>query len=234
MTDEPEILLPDELDESEDEIINGDDSAPLATSIIHRPTVYRRRHKSEGRTNGASGTILPVPTLAEPVWRVQPDEPPDAYAQFVEYCALVPDQRNIRNAYRAITHNPIANLVPLKFRNTVYRWRWQERAAAWDFFKVQQRGQQWMERDDARRERDYTMGEKLLDVAGDALDVISSSSLAEQPMSVARFIQLAQDLREKAIPRVSLDSPDEVKALLESLPPERAQRLRMMLLIERG
>src|SRR3712207_3362211 len=65
-------------------------------------------------------------------WERLPDEPGRAYNAFECYLSMPMAQRNFEEAYRVHAGNPQAAGPSDTFKKWTRRYRWRERAAAWD------------------------------------------------------------------------------------------------------
>jgi hypothetical protein len=72
--------------------------------------------------------------LTEPVWERQPDEPSRAYAAFVRYRDMGPQQRSFAAVGRAVHGARTGRKRGATGRVAAWasRWCWRERAQAWD------------------------------------------------------------------------------------------------------
>lgn len=79
-------------------------------------------------------------------WDRQPGETDTQYGHFLAYRDLGP-ARTVGRAYRRttkqgeFTHGQGAKRAPGFFRRLAHRWRWQERAGAWDVHNLQRYGE---------------------------------------------------------------------------------------------
>jgi hypothetical protein len=91
----------------------------------------------------------PIETLPDPPWVRHPQEPGDAYAGFEAYRDLGPE-RTLYEVFRREAGVPLAAKPSGKWFRWCKRYRWQERAKAWDEHVVALRIE---ELDKAERER---------------------------------------------------------------------------------
>jgi len=159
------------------------------------------------------------------VWRqlIEVNEEDHAYAMFVAFAQVPPADRSMSEGWRRWSGRNTQNSG--YFKNAGL-WKWQERAARWDIAKIQAKEKEWIERDMDRREADFLVGGELRKMAKEAMPDVELDS----PMSIARYIALASELQEKAIPKLNLQTPEEVSSLLNLLPPERRDTVVRMLI----
>ena len=96
---------------------------------------------------------------AEP-WRRMPDEGTKTYQRFVAYCEMGPT-RSVAELWRQIGKKPSMSAL----RQQCYKWRWQDRARAYDQKKLEkQLGDRQLVRESARQ--------MLMDRCADAADTL--------------------------------------------------------------
>jgi hypothetical protein len=165
----------------------------------------------------------------EPIWERQPGEKPQHFRMFLAFASLENgSNRNIKRAWQKWSGKETA--TGGQFATVAATWRWMDRAAAWDAFKLEQQQQKWLIRDGDRRENDYNAGGKLRDRALAVLDDMDDQDLKD-PFVVAKMIQLGSDLQQKAIPNVQLQS-DQIQQVISALPLERREIVLKMLVAE--
>ena len=159
------------------------------------------------------------------VWRQLTDagEEDHAYAMFLAFAQIPPAERSLSEGWRRWSGR---NTMNSGYYTNGNNWKWGERAARRDIAKIQAEEKEWLERDMERREQDFLVGEELRKMAKEAMPDVELDS----PMSIARYIALASDLQEKAIPKLNLQTPEEVSSLLSMLPVERRDIVIRMLI----
>lgn len=67
-----------------------------------------------------------------PIYERLPEETPKAFAAFQHYRDTPPEQRSILNTYRHVQRKPSAERASGSYSQWSIRYRWTERAEAWD------------------------------------------------------------------------------------------------------
>jgi len=171
--------------------------------------------------------------VVEPVWLQQPDEPDWMYGIFRLYLQQPPGRRNKSKAWRDWARlqgrDPARSIPDGTFFQRAKQWRWEERARIYDRERMLKLEQSWLERELEIRERNYQAGLKLYEKAIRALESLGDEEI---PASlVARFLELAADLQERALPKTQLDEA-RLARILESIPPDRRARVLSILVAE--
>lgn len=114
---------------------------------------------------------VPIPEHHGDLWGRFPEETSKAYEAFLQYLKLSPIVRSIARAYRlsikANVNDPIR--TPTHFDNWATKYRWMERAKAYDDMVYDEELEQWETRRKAARERDWEQAEKLREIVDGAL-----------------------------------------------------------------
>lgn len=88
-------------------------------------TVAFKQPKSRPRENRKERNLVPVTNLANPVWEQQHNEHPTTFDQFTLYRDMGPSRTQVAVAREV-------NVSTDKISDKATRWRWVERALAWD------------------------------------------------------------------------------------------------------
>ena len=168
-------------------------------------------------------------SLLDPIWEQQVAESPKHYNMFCSYMAIPASQRSLAGAWRFWTQGSNREGRPISsyYRDLALAWCWAERAAARDMHIITTQQTLWMERDRARREEQFTVGQEL---AGQAKRAISKiKNLPDEDFRVsltdAKDVAVAAaQLQETAIPNVRLTG-DQIQWVLSQLPQDKRQEL---------
>ena len=172
-------------------------------------------------------TALGVDYLVVPVWDQQPGEKDEEYHMFLVYGKLPPGGRTVQAAWERWSGRDTK--FSSTFNDKYRRWRWRERAEAWDAERIRETRDHWVSRDADRRDADFVLGKLFRDVAEMALDEIDYTELT--PNQIARFAELGSKLQTESVPDLSMER-DEVKALLETLDPSKKEAVVRLLMAE--
>lgn len=107
-------------------------------------------------------------------WQRQEGEPNLWYSRFERFRLMGPT-RSLLAVYEHYLAQKGAKRrngggIPGAWRRAVERWRWIERAEAWDQSEREKREAEWQERQRVIREQDYQQGDRLRDLAIRILD----------------------------------------------------------------
>jgi len=171
----------------------------------------------------------------EPAWLQQPGEPDWLYEIFRIYLEIPKTWGGKRSKIKAWRewnerqgHSEKSN-PPGKFWRLTRKWKWEERAQAWEDEQLKKVEESWVERQLAIRERSYEAGLQLYEKAIRAL-----KSLGDEEISagmIARFLELSFQLQNQAIPKAQLDE-GHIAKILESIPPDRRARILSVIVAE--
>jgi hypothetical protein len=179
-----------------------------------------------------------INSLQPPVWSRQTDlgEDADEYAGFLYYASLPVARRTVDYAWRTQQADGVdpEHGATTTFYRWANKWLWDERAAAWDYAKVQEKMAKWDQRENDLRENDWQLGATIREKVATAISDLTVADIAANPAIIAKLIQLAHDLQASSLPKRGLDGPQQIKELLSALDPKRAGRIRMALLVESG
>lgn len=167
-----------------------------------------------------SDAAVPIVGLLEPIWEKQPGETDEEYTMFLTFSAFAPTERTIQHAWERWSGKKTR--MSGSFYDLWKVKRWELRAAQWDIDKLKEVQKDWITRDEARRNEDYEIANKLREKALAALAEMDHDELT--PMTMARFIELASRLQADSIPQVVLQQ-EEINQLMSSLPPERRKSI---------
>lgn len=168
-------------------------------------------------------------SLADPIWEQQINESQKHFQMFCVYMAIPASQRSYAAAWRQWTQGTSREGKPVSayYRQLAYAWCWAERAAARDMHLITTQQTLWMERDRARREEQFTVGQELAGQAKRAIAKIRNLPDEDFRVSLtdAKDVAVAAaQLQESAIPNVQLTG-NQIQWVLTQLPPDKRQDL---------
>ena len=138
-------------------------------------------------------------------WERQPGEPARAYAAFTIYRDLPPAERSIRAVAERLgghrSEKGRRSTRPLERWST--RWRWVERAAAFDAELDRRRREAMLKEARETQERHLRMARAMLTIVARRLQQIDPAELT--PKDAARWVQVAAELE-----RLALEQPTAV------------------------
>jgi len=166
----------------------------------------------------------------EPIWERQTElgENPKDYAAFLCYSQIHPSKRTIGQAWRNWSKKDTGGMSG-NFKSKSMIYHWDERAAAWDIEKINDSKQDWIMRDETRRDGDYEIGALLKEIARGRLTSIVDGEEHISPGIAARFAELGSKLQGDAIPNISLEQ-DEITGLFKALSEQRRESIVAILL----
>lgn len=143
------------------------------------------------------------------VWEQQPNESDEWYGRFHHFL-LLGSERTLEETFRTMkaagTLNSEAERPHEGWYSTAYKWRWKERARAWDGHQYQQIEELWLERQAQLREADWLAGQQLRDLA--------TRLLMQLPESVRESLTLSQLVKALEIgsklQRLAADEPTDI------------------------
>ena len=167
--------------------------------------------------------------LVDPIWEQQPVESQKHYQMFCIYMAIPASQRSYAAGWRQWTQGTPREGKPTSqyYRQLAYSWCWPERAAARDMHLINTQQTLWMERDRARREEQFTVGQELATQAKRAISKIKNLPDEDFRVSLtdAKDVAVAAaQLQETAIPNIQLTG-NQIQWVLSQLPPDKRQDL---------
>ena len=191
-----------------------------------KPDEFRRNKYAHSMIEAGMDPTKPVPieAMKEPLWEFQPEvgEIEDAYKQFLIYASFPPTERTIQKAWEIWSQGTTQRSHNIS--SHFNRYQWAPRASAWDIYKLKTVQNDWITREEKRREEDFAMGDLLRMIARDNLERLHHSGAEITANQAARFAELASELQHKAIPSAKLDA-QEIKELMNALPEERRKRV---------
>jgi len=150
-------------------------------------------------------------TERPPPWERQPGEPPRAYAAFCIYRDLPPAERSVRAvAERLGIKGAAKGQVPGHMLRWSTRWRWVERARAWDAELDRQAREARVLAVKEMQARHAAQARKLQEKALKRLEGMDLSEMG--PMDVLRFIIEAAKLERLALGEPETVGAQEVRA----------------------
>lgn len=167
-------------------------------------------------------SLAPITDLQEPFWERQTDhtgklEPTLWYDRFQNYYLFVGTERSKHGAYnmwRKEQGKPPSKSLTRAWKVIMARWRWDERAEAWDNYQRQLDLARWQERRDAIREKEFELADRLFEQAlamsrwpiGQPQRIVNEDGTVTvinptdkwTKADAARFAKIASDLSRRA------------------------------------
>jgi hypothetical protein len=135
---------------------------------------------------------VPIPQLASPYWGLQEGESRQWHDRFLDYCAL--PSRTVSNAYRQHiqdTHGRTPRWTSPSWEIAARRFRWAERARAWDEDILAQKTSEWETRKKDIVEKEYQLGNISLQMADEIMVALKNSPDFMDTASTKDFERLA-------------------------------------------
>lgn len=152
-------------------------------------------------------------------WDRQPDEPALWFSRFDAYRLLGP-KRSVTAAWNAETGVKVQGKeAPSNWYQSAKKWRWQERAEAWDAQELPSRQQQQLAELAETRARHREMSRTVQDLALKAFERLQADDLS--PLEALRYFESGVDLERKAIEEPLIA---EVARILEEIKKSRKGR----------
>ena len=161
-------------------------------------------------------------TMTVPIWNQQHiiGERDSDYADFLHYANMHPKERSIEKAWKSWTGKNTPSSP--QYEEKARKFRWNYRASARDVFLLKSAGQDWVSRDQKRREADFSIADEFRRLAREKLKEMTSEEVT--PSTAARFAELASRLQADAVPQSALNA-QEVKDVISALPEDRRKNI---------
>lgn len=161
-------------------------------------------------------------TMTSPIWEQQHiiGEKDSDYAEFLHFANMHPKDRSIIKSWQSWasrTSNPSDS-----YEERSRRFKWQVRASARDVHLMKRAADDWVTRDQKRRDADFNIANEFRQLARDKLSEMTADDVS--PNTAARFAELASRLQADAVPQSALNA-QEVKDLINALPEDRRKNI---------
>lgn len=194
------------------QISEAEGLTPAAVSLIARANLWKRRARAwdqnQGHTVERPDRVLRLDDRLDP-WEQQPGEPDRAFGFFQAYLQLGRTRTSRKTTEKLNNQAREAGAGTLSaeaVQQYSYRYRWPERAAAFDAHMDAQWRAALHEHGRRMVQEHLKAGKKLLEAAQEALGVLDVHELA--PGDVAKFFDLYSKLT-----RVALGEPEHSVAV---------------------
>jgi len=177
---------------------------------------------------------LTLAELDEPIWEQQTrlGEHTVIYAQFVAYRSMRPVERNYSSGWRMWTKgtDQEGGQISTTYQTTARNFLWNERAAAYDIYKLQDRYREWGQRDWMWRDDVWEAGSKLHERATKALETADTKNMSL--LEIAQLMKIANELRVAAIPSLGTLNTMQIREVLSALPDAKREHVIRIVMAE--
>lgn len=151
------------------------------------------------------------------------------YKMFLTYAGIPPGQRTVESSWQKWSGKKTQ--VSTAFYEKYRKFRWRERATAWDIVRMRDVQDDWLMRENMSRDSDYEIGRAFKRIARIALDEYKENYDSLTPNQIARFAELGSSLERGAIPDLKLKR-NEIIELVNALPTDKKDAVIKILMAE--
>ena len=161
-------------------------------------------------------------TMTSPIWEQQHilGERDADYAEFLHFANMHPKDRSVKGSWQSWTNK--STTPSLAYEETAKRFKWQVRASARDVHLLKIAADDWVSRDQKRRDADFKIADEFRRLAREKLNEMTTDDVSAN--TAARFAELASKLQADAVPQSALNA-QEVKDVINALPEDRRKNI---------
>lgn len=161
-------------------------------------------------------------TMTSPIWEQQHilGEKDSDYAEFLHFANMHPKERTVEKSWQSWTSRKTQ--PSWQYEERTRQFKWQVRASARDVYLMKRAADDWVSRDQKRRDADFKIADEFRRLAREKLAELTADDVS--PNTAARFAELASKLQADAVPQSALNA-QEVKDLINALPEDRRKNI---------
>lgn len=161
-------------------------------------------------------------TMTSPIWEQQHilGERDSDYTEFLHFANLHPRDRSFDKGWQSWTGKK--TYASPQYEERAKRFKWHPRASARDVHLMKVAADDWIHRDQKRRDADFKIADEFRRLAREKLNEMTADDVSAN--TAARFAELASKLQADAVPQSALNA-QEVKDLINALPEERRKNI---------